>query len=191
MKSPSAENQARSAREALAETQELRRRQAAQIIMEQEHQKELKELSEHVEKVFAESSLQTSAVDAKDAGSPIENPPKQDHHESMTERVAKLEGAHEGLKRSQNILIMSVMGLAALFFALAGIMVSLQISTNSHIDQVQAKVDSISDRLSAEFAAQRAEMSAQTSAISNAITATKQQAPQVILVPSPAPTNHP
>ncbi len=109
----------------------------------------------------------------------------------MTERVAKLEGAHEGLKQSQNILIMSVMGLAALFFALAGIMVSLQISTNSHIDQVQAKVDSISDRLSAEFAAQRAEMSAQTSAISNAITATKQQAPQVILVPSPAPTNHP
>ena len=48
------------------------------------------------------------------------------------------------------------------------------------------KVDAISSKLSDEFRAQRAEMSAQTSAIANAITATRQQAPQVILMPAPA-----
>ncbi|MEI6985210.1 MAG: hypothetical protein WCK65_03700 [Rhodospirillaceae bacterium] len=42
-----------------------------------------------------------------------------------------------------------------------------------------------SSKLSDEFRAQRAEMSAQTSAIANSITATRQQAPQVILVPAP------
>ena len=40
--------------------------------------------------------------------------------------------------------------------------------------------------LAAEARATRAELSATTSAIANSITATKQQAPQVILVPAPA-----
>ena len=49
----------------------------------------------------------------------------------------------------------------------------------------QAKVDALAPRLTDEFRAMRAEMAAQTSAIANSITATKQQAPQVILVPAP------
>ncbi|HEY8160695.1 MAG TPA: hypothetical protein VIF34_00295 [Methylocystis sp.] len=46
-----------------------------------------------------------------------------------------------------------------------------------------SKVDAVSSKISEEFRAQRLEQAAQISAISNAITATKQQAPQVILVP--------
>ncbi len=51
--------------------------------------------------------------------------------------------------------------------------------------QVSGKVDGLSTKLTEEFRAQRAEMAAQTSAIANSITATKQQAPQVILIPGP------
>lgn len=50
-------------------------------------------------------------------------------------------------------------------------------------------VDSIVPRIAEEFRAIRTDATAQTSAIAiaNAITATKQQAPQVILVPTPLP----
>jgi len=50
---------------------------------------------------------------------------------------------------------------------------------------VSGKLDGLSSKLSDEFRSQRSEMSAQTSAIANAVTAAKQQPPQVLLVPSP------
>jgi len=59
----------------------------------------------------------------------------------MDTRIAKLEGSHDGLKQSQSILIMSVMGLAGLFFTLAAIMVTLQVFTFNRIDQVETKLD--------------------------------------------------
>ncbi|KAA0683605.1 hypothetical protein [Roseomonas genomospecies 6] len=49
----------------------------------------------------------------------------------------------------------------------------------------QSKVDALAPRLADEFRAMRTEQAATTSAIANSITATKQQAPQVILVPAP------
>ena len=52
---------------------------------------------------------------------------------------------------------------------------------------LSTKVGALSDHVVEEFRAQRLEQAAQVSAISNAITATKQQAPQVILVPAPTP----
>lgn len=110
----------------------------------------------------------------------------------MDTRVAKLEGAQDGIKQSQSILIMSVMGLGALVFALAGMMVTLQVFTFSRVDQVEAKVDALSARVDAlpakladEFRAMRADMTAQTNAIANAITATRQQTAPV--APSPKP----
>ncbi len=69
----------------------------------------------------------------------------------METRVAKLEGAHGGVQQSQSVLVMSVMGLAALFFALAGIMVTLQIFTFTHlggrIDNIETRVDRVETRL--------------------------------------------
>ena len=102
----------------------------------------------------------------------------------METRVSRLEGAHDGIKQSQSILVMAVMGLAGLFFALAGIMVTLQIFTYGHIDRVEAKVDALPALISEEFRAMRAEMSAQTAAIAGAITAAKAPAQPV---PAPRP----
>jgi hypothetical protein len=69
--------------------------------------------------------------------------------------------------------------LAALVFVLG--FLGIQVT------QVDSKVDGISKTISEEFRAMRSDTTAQTSAIANAITATKQQAPQVILLPAPQP----
>lgn len=112
------------------------------------------------------------------------------------ERIARLEGANDGVKQSQTILIGSVFGLSGLFFALAAILVTLQLDIRSDVkklsddikkvsEEVSSNSERVSETLRSEFRSMRAEQSAQTSAIANAITATKQQAPQVILVPAP------
>jgi len=116
----------------------------------------------------------------------------------MDTRVAKLEGAHDGIKQSQSILIMSAMGMGALFFALAGIMITLQVFTFNRVDQVEAKLDSrisgveakvdaLPARIADEFRAMRADMTAQTAAIANAITAARSQTPPTSGQGSPKP----
>ncbi|CAO3432604.1 hypothetical protein [Azospirillum palustre] len=96
--------------------------------------------------------------------------------------LSELKGDVSGLKLAVGILASAM----ALGFAVIG---AVTYST-------QAKVDALGPRITEEFRimrteaaadarAMRAEQSAQTSAIANAITATKQQAPQVILVPAP------
>ena len=64
-------------------------------------------------------------------------------------------------------------------------LLSTQMSTQ--VTSLGTRIDGLTAKLSDEFRAQRAEAAAQTSAIANAVTATRQQAPQVILVPPPAP----
>lgn len=85
--------------------------------------------------------------------------------------VGELKGDISGLKVAVSVLASAM----ALGFAVIG---AVSYST-------QAKVDALGPRITEEFRAMRLESAAQTSAIANSITATKQQAPQVILVPAP------
>jgi hypothetical protein len=98
----------------------------------------------------------------------------------LSERLAKLEGAFEGLKSSMDsirwgIAVLSAITLAG--FAFFG----------AQLIRLDSRIDAIPTKLSDEFRAMRAESAAQTSAIANSITAAKQQQPQVILLPAPAP----
>lgn len=108
----------------------------------------------------------------------IDPPPPPPQDPGMHERITKVEGAIDGLKHTQNIVWGGVVGVAGLMLAAAAIVVTLQF-------YVLSEVNGITDKIAAEFRSMRAEQSAQTSAIANSITATKQQAPQVILVPAP------
>lgn len=98
-----------------------------------------------------------------------------------TERLAKLEGSYDALKvvRPMTIAVCSVL-LAALVFVLGAITFQIQ--------SLSTKVDALPRQLSEEFRALRAEQSAQTSAIANAITASKQVVPQVLLLAPPPGT---
>jgi hypothetical protein len=94
----------------------------------------------------------------------------------MSERIAKLEGAFEGLKASMDstrwmIGVLSAVTLAG--FAFFG----------AQLVRLDTKVDAIPAKLSDEFRAMRAETAAQTSAIANSITAAR-QSPRVIVVPA-------
>lgn len=103
-----------------------------------------------------------------------------DHMNEMSERVrrveqnvAKIEGSLDWAKLVASILIGVV---------LAGFSLLTALSLN-----VTSKVEAISGKISEEFRLQRQDTTGQISAISNAITAAKQQPPQVLLVPTPTP----
>lgn len=96
--------------------------------------------------------------------------------------VAELKGDISGLKVAASALA-AMVGVAAA--VLGGFVYFSTASMSARMDRVEAKVDAIVPRITDEFRAMRAESAAQTSAIANSITATKQQAPQVILVPAP------
>jgi hypothetical protein len=89
--------------------------------------------------------------------------------QKLENEVHAIKGALDWAKITFSILIAVVLGGITL-------LVSLNLKTSS-------QVDALSDKITNEFRIQRAEMSAQVSAIANAITATKQQAPQVIILP--------
>lgn len=110
----------------------------------------------------------------------IAEAPPPPHDPNMDERIARLEGAHDGVKQSQNILVMSVMGLAALVVAVAAIVVTLQIQTKSEVGAVAAKVDALPESIGS---AVRESNRAFSDALGAAIQATRQQAPAVIVLP--------
>lgn len=97
--------------------------------------------------------------------------------------VAELKGDVSGLKLAVGILTSAM----ALGFAVIG---AVTYSTQTKVDALGPRITEEFRTMRAEAAADaramRAEQAAQTSAIANAITATKQQAPQVILVPAPS-----
>lgn len=111
------------------------------------------------------------------------------HIGGMNDRLAKLEGSFDGIKQSQAILKAGVVGVGAIIVGAVALIATLQLWTVSRLDalpdKINAEIGAVQSTLRAEFAAMRAESAAQTSAIANSITATKQQAPQVILVPAP------
>jgi hypothetical protein len=108
------------------------------------------------------------------------------------DRLSRLEGAYDALKvvRPMLMTVVAILLAAAIgSFAFLGSQVasiSSRIdSIGNRIDRLGDKLDAIPSRLNEELRAMRAEMTAQTSALANAITAAKQEPPQVIVVPAP------
>ena len=91
----------------------------------------------------------------------------------MEARIAKLEGALEGLKFSFTLLASLVALLMAVTlggFAFTGVQMN---RLDGKIDGMGSRIDGVSRQLAEEFRAMRVETAAQTSAIANSITAAR------------------
>ena len=113
----------------------------------------------------------------------------------VDERLGALEHGFTELKASVDVLREAITGLK---FSLQGTWAFMAIGFAAMFAlcwQTLSAVGSLRTEMAAEARATRSEIhtdtSAQVSAIANAITATKQQAPQVLLVPTPLPDQHP
>ena len=113
----------------------------------------------------------------------------------MEARIAKLEGALEGLKFSFTLLASLVALLMAVTlggFAFTGVQMN---RLDGKIDGMGSRIDGVSRQLAEEFRAMRVETAAQTSAIANSITAARQIQPQIVVMPpvsqAPAPAQPP
>ena len=93
--------------------------------------------------------------------------------DNLGERLAKLEGLFGGIKQVQEITLVAV-GLLATFVVQFGVY-ELQ-----KIDLLNDKVNDLPGKISTE-------LRGITNTLAEAITAAKQQPPQVILVPAPQP----
>jgi len=94
------------------------------------------------------------------------------------DRLPKLEGMIDVLKLFPSFLLAAL----ALTFT---VMVALLGYVATQVASVERRVESINGRLSEEFRSMRTDMNAQTSAIANAITATRQAQPQILVIPTP------
>jgi hypothetical protein len=93
------------------------------------------------------------------------------HMPDMSERLGKLEGTVEGLKHGQTQLLVAI-GIVAAF------VIGFGIYGAQRFDSLNEKVNGLPGQISAE-------LRDITKTIAESITATKQQAPQVILLPAP------
>jgi hypothetical protein len=99
----------------------------------------------------------------------------------LVERLAKVEASIDGLRHSQNLTIGATVGVGGI---IAAFIIGFGAYTLQRIDQTQATISN-------EAAQTRQELIGITTAISNAITATKQAQPQIVVVPMAAPSNPP
>lgn len=111
---------------------------------------------------------------------PLESDGGDGHDGGMETRLSKLEGGYDGIKQSQNILIMSLMGLGALVFAVAAIIVTLQIQMKGEISAVANKVDALPESVGTSV---REANRAFSDALGAAIQATRTNQPAVIILP--------
>ena len=100
----------------------------------------------------------------------------------MNERLAKLEGAFEGLRtaieglrHAQNMIIGTVLGVGGI---LAAFIIGFGVYSLQRMDNVQRDVSALPSQISAE-------MRDITKTLAESITAAKQMPPQVILIPAP------
>src|SRR5260370_34508649 len=110
-----------------------------------------------------------------------EDMPSMEELPYMEARLSKLEIALDGMRHAQNLTLAGVAGVGAAVLAVGGIIVALMIYGFTRTDQ-------LSDRLAGlpgQIAAENRDI---IKTLSDAITATKQQAPQVILLPAPQPS---
>jgi hypothetical protein len=104
---------------------------------------------------------------AADGGDDGEVPP------DMNMRLTKLEATVDGLKRVQDFTLVAVLGVGA-------IIVTFSVYGLQRFDQLSEKVNDMPNKISAE-------LRDITKTLATSITASKQQVPQVILIPYPPP----
>lgn len=93
----------------------------------------------------------------------------------MESRVSKLEGQQEGLKQSQNILVMAVGAVSA-------ILIALGVYTVTRLDSLSTQVDALPDQISAKLSALNTTFAQELTAIRAG-----SQPPTVIVVPQQPP----
>lgn len=147
----------------------------------------LKELHQKVDALASRVEHAKSA--AVDTGGGGGHPPGMDDpwRTKVDDRLLGVEKGLLELKGDISGMKVAVAALASMIAIGSALLSGVVYNMGGRIDRVETKLDALGPRLTEEFRAMRAEMSAQTSAIANSITATKQQAPQVILVPAPPP----
>lgn len=95
------------------------------------------------------------------------------HLPGMDERIGRLEGSVEGLRHSQNLTV-GIVSLVAL------VLIGLSVYELQRLDSLSDKVSALPGQISSD-------MRDLTKTLADAITAAKQQPPQVILMPAPPP----
>jgi hypothetical protein len=99
-------------------------------------------------------------------------------------RVAKIEGAHDGMKHGQ-IGVLTVGGIMA---AVAFGVLAFQIFSFQKLDGLDTKIDAgvreVRAEIREEFRAFRTEIAAQTNAIANLIVSVRQAPPSMIYMPA-------
>jgi hypothetical protein len=104
--------------------------------------------------------------------------------------LTKLEEISNGFRTVPQLAV-TALGIAMGALAIVVTIAIFQFnSLGGRIADLTDKVDAIPRQLTEEFRAMRAESAAQTSAIAQSITATRQMQPQVVVVPTPLPTNN-
>ena len=67
----------------------------------------------------------------------------------MDERLSKLEGQHEGIKQSQNVLVMSMSAIIAIFALVAVFVVYSQQKLDAQLQSTNSRIDGLSDKVTA------------------------------------------
>jgi hypothetical protein len=129
------------------------------------------------DKIVRAAFPKTSAPRSLEGGNGGPHPPDMS---MLGERVARMEGAVEGLKSSVDAMRW-VVGVLAVIIVGGVSFLGVQITrSDGRIAALETKVDALPDKINAN-------LQALTQTLANAITAAKQQPPQVILLPAPPP----
>lgn len=103
------------------------------------------------------------------------------------ERLARLEGGFDGLRSNQAILMTAIAFVSAALLGI-GSYTLIQINAlNSHFSGVETRITGLEGRVNELPGRISAELRDINRTLSDAITASKQTPPQVILLPTPAP----
>lgn len=116
-------------------------------------------------KLRAEQKEKPPAKKPKKGTGPPHMPPMDD------ERLGRLEGAVDGLKRVQDLTAWAVLGVGALLLAIS-------LYSLTRLDQLGDRVAELPSKVSSE-------LRDITKTLAESITAAKQQQPQIILMPPP------
>jgi hypothetical protein len=100
--------------------------------------------------------------------------------DGMSDRISRLEGAQDGLKQSQVILLTALGIFGALFIGALAVIGTFQIFNLQKSDALSDQIGQIPEKIETR-------LQNITNTLSGAISASKQQAPQIILLPAGAP----
>jgi hypothetical protein len=103
-----------------------------------------------------------------------------DGMDDMPQRVARLEGALDGLRHNQTITFSAVALVSAIVIAVSSYSLLKIDALGRRMDGVESRINELPAKISAE-------LRDINNTLAQAITAAKQTPPQVIVIPSPLP----